>query len=252
VVEVHHLRKCFGSFVAVEDVSLHLNAGEAVGLLGPNGAGKTTVISMLLGLITPTAGTIRVLGRPMPEHRVAILQNCNFSSAYVNLPSNLKVIENLRIYARLYAIPDREKRIATLLDLFEIGPMAYTVTGRLSAGENARINLCKALLNRPSVLFLDEPTASLDPDMADKLRILLRRLQREEKITLLTTSHNMRDIEATCDRVLFLRKGRVLAEGTAAEIIARFHAASLEQAFIRVARSGDLEDFDPAAQELPL
>jgi ABC-2 type transport system ATP-binding protein len=240
VIEADGLRKVFGKTVAVDELSFRLERGEILGLLGPNGAGKTTAISMLLSLVTPTAGRIRMLGREMPRDRVAILERCNFSSAYVNLPSNLRVRENLTVFAKLYGVRRHRERIAELLDLFEATPLAGRVTGALSSGESTRVNLCKALLNEPELLLLDEPTASLDPDMADKVRRILRTVQREKGISMLYTSHNMRDVEEVCDRALFMNKGRLIAEGTPGEIKAQFGEDSLERVFIRVARGGDL------------
>ncbi len=240
VIEVEGLRKVFGKTVAVDALSFRLERGEILGLLGPNGAGKTTAISMLLSLVTPTAGRIRMLGREMPRERVAILERSNFSSAYVNLPSNLKVRENLIVFAKLYGVPRHRERIAELLELFEVTHLAGRVTGALSSGESTRVNLCKALLNEPELLLLDEPTASLDPDMADKVRRILRSVQREKGISMLYTSHNMRDVEEVCDRALFMHRGRLIAAGAPAEIQAQFGERSLEQVFIKVARGGDL------------
>lgn len=240
VIEASGLRKVFGTTVAVEELTFRLGRGEILGLLGPNGAGKTTAISMLLGLITPSAGSIRILGREMPRDRVEILQRCNFSSAYVNLPSNLRVRENLVVFAKLYGVRRHRERIQELLELFEVTSLAGRVTGALSSGESTRVNLCKALLNQPELLLLDEPTASLDPDMAEKVRCILRRVRKENGISMLYTSHNMRDVEEVCDRVLFMNKGRLIAEGTPAEIKAKFGEESLERVFIKVARGGDL------------
>ena len=240
VVHVEHLRKEFNGTTAVADVSLQVRPGEIVGLLGANGAGKTTTIQVLLGLTTPTSGRVRIFGQDMQRDRVAILQRCNFTSAYTALPANLKVRENLKVFAKLYQVRDFPAKLATLLELFEIAHLKDKVTGHLSSGESTRVNLCKSLLNDPELLLLDEPTASLDPNIADKVRKILRRIQRERRITMIYTSHNMRDVEEVCDRVLFLHKGRVIAEGTPPEVIAQFNQKSLEDVFITVARSGDL------------
>lgn len=242
IIEVKNLRKLFGESPAIADLSFVVNPGEIVGFLGPNGAGKTTAIAILLGLITPTAGTVKIFGQDFEPHRQAILQRCNFCSAYVSLPTNLKVIENMRVFARIYSVRNADRKITELLQELEIDHLRKRITGQLSAGESTRVNLAKAFLNDPELLLLDEPTASLDPDMADKVRKLLRRVQRERGMTMLYTSHNMRDVEEICDRVLFLRKGRLLAEGTPAEIVAKFHESSLEDVFIRVARDGQLEE----------
>ncbi len=240
IVQVEHLRKEFSGTVAVADVSFNVRKGEIVGLLGANGAGKTTTIQILLGLTTPTSGSVRVFGKDLERHRCEILQRCNFCSAYTALPSNLKVRENLRVSGGLYGVPDLFRKMDALLSLFEIAHLKNKVTGQLSSGESTRVNLCKALLNDPELLMLDEPTASLDPNIADKVRKLLRKIQREQGITMIYTSHNMRDVEEVCDRVLFLHKGLIIAEGTPQEVITQFNHKTLEEVFITVARSGDL------------
>jgi ABC-2 type transport system ATP-binding protein len=240
IVEVQHLRKEFNGTVAVADVSFTVTRGEIVGVLGPNGAGKTTTIQVLLGLTTATSGTVTVFGQDLKRHRVEILQRCNFSSAYTGLPSNLKVRENLLIFSKIYGVKAYREKIDEVLEMFEIKHLRDKITGHLSSGESTRVNLCKALLNDPELLMLDEPTASLDPDIADKVRKLLRRIQREKGMTMVYTSHNMRDVEEVCDRVLFLHKGRIIAEGTPQQVIQKFQQKSLEDVFIRVARSGDL------------
>jgi len=240
IVDVQHLRKEFDGTVAVADVSFTVQRGEIVGVLGPNGAGKTTTIQVLLGLTTATTGMVTVFGQDLKKHRVDILQRCNFSSAYTGLPSNLKVRENLLIFSRIYGVKAYREKIEEVLEMFEIKHLRDKITGHLSSGESTRVNLCKALLNDPELLMLDEPTASLDPDIADKVRKLLRRIQREKGMTMIYTSHNMRDVEEVCDRVLFLHKGRIIAEGTPQQVTQKFQQKSLEDVFIRVARSGDL------------
>lgn len=240
VIEVRELTKSFGGTVAVDQLSFDLQRGEALGLLGANGAGKTTALQMLLGLTRATSGTIRMFGMDLDRHRVAILQRSNFSSAYANLPNNLRVWQNLSVFARLYGVKDRRARIDRLLEMFEIGHLKQSVTGQLSSGESTRLNLCKSLLNDPELLLLDEPTASLDPDIADKVRKLLRSIQRERGMSVLYTSHNMRDVEEVCDRVIFIHKGRKITEDTPRAILERFQQPSLEEVFIRIARSGDV------------
>lgn len=237
LLEISGLAKRFGKVTAVRSLDLSVHAGETVGLLGVNGAGKTTVMNIILGLTTPSEGSVRVFGKDLASHRVEILQRTNFCTTYANLPSNLKVWQNLRVFAGLYRIPRPKEKIAQLLELLEISHLRESVTGRLSAGESTRVNLAKALLNDPELLLLDEPTASLDPDIADKVRKLVRRLQRERPLAILYTSHNMRDIEEVCDRVLFLHEGTVLAEGTAAEIKERFEGSDLDEVFIKIARA---------------
>ncbi|MFA6560921.1 MAG: ABC transporter ATP-binding protein [Verrucomicrobiia bacterium] len=242
VIEVHDLVKTFNGTTAVDRLSFTAGHGEILGLLGPNGAGKTTAIQMLLGIIEPTAGSIRVFGQNIATHRQAILQRLNFSSAYVSLPQNLRVMDNLRVFAGIYGVANWREKAMELLQLFEIDKLATRKTGQLSSGESTRLHLCKALLNDPELLLLDEPTASLDPDIADKVRKLLRRIQRERGITVLYTSHNMREIEEICDRVIFLHHGRKMAEGPPRDVIARFNQQTLEQVFIRIVRDGELEE----------
>jgi ABC-2 type transport system ATP-binding protein len=242
VIEVQGLTKRFGSVVAVADLSFSVRRGEIFGLLGPNGAGKTTTIQLLLGLTTPTAGTIWVFGLDLQKHRRAILQRVNLAATYVSLPTNLTVWENLNVFARLYGIRKPRAKIEELLELLDMTPLARRVTGTLSSGQITRLNLCKALLNDPEVLFLDEPTASLDPEVAARVRDILRRIQRTRGITTVFTSHNMREVEALCDRILFLARGRAVAQGTPEEVRARFRTQSLEEAFIVLARDERLYD----------
>jgi ABC-2 type transport system ATP-binding protein len=237
-IEVENLTKRFGDVTAVDRVSFRVRRGQIFGLLGPNGAGKTTTIQLLLGLTTPTAGRIRILEMELPRERRAILRRVNFSSSYVSLPANLTVWENLNIFARLYGVRDRASRIEGLLELFEVPAIRGKVTGSLSSGQLTRLNLCKAFLNEPEVLFLDEPTASLDPDIADKVRTALKRIQREQGVTMVYTSHNMREVELLCDRVAFLSRGALVAEGTPREVVDRARGGSLEEVFIAIAREG--------------
>lgn len=247
ILEVSRIRKSFGDFTAVRDVSFTVQPGEVVGLLGVNGAGKTTVMSMLLGLITPDSGSIHVFGKDFSKHRLETLRRTNFCTTYAALPSNLKVKHNLRIFARLYGVPKPNQKVDELLELLEITRLSESITGRLSAGESTRVNLAKALLNDPDLLMLDEPTASLDPDIADKVRKLVRRIQKERSPAILYTSHNMRDIEEVCDRVLFLHKGEILTEGTPDQIVAHFQEEDLENVFIKVARGHESPVENPPA-----
>jgi ABC-2 type transport system ATP-binding protein len=240
VLQIHDLTKRFNDVVAVDGLSFSIARGEIVGILGANGAGKTTTLQMILGLIRPTSGRIEIFGQDHEQHRIEILRRMNFSSVGVNLPMNLTVSENLWIFAKLYGVKDAWRRLDGLLNLMEIHHLRHAITGSLSSGEVSRVNLCKALLNRPELLLLDEPTASLDPDIADKVRKILRRVQQEDGVAILYTSHNMRDIEEICDRVLFLHDGHLRAEGTPAQVIEQFRTHNLEEVFIRIARSGEV------------
>jgi len=243
VIEVHRLTKRFGDIVAVDDLSFEVRKGEIFRLLGPNGAGKTTTIQLLLGLTTPTSGSGRVLGMDVSRHTYQVLRRVNFCSAYIALASNLTVRQSLKVFARLYGIRRAEERVRQLLDLFEIPGIADRATGALSSGQLTRVNLCKAFVNDPEVLFLDEPTASLDPDIADKVRTALKRLRHERGVSIVYTSHNMREVEVLCDRVLFISRGRAVAEGSPQEVVAQAHrGASLEEVFIAIARDGELRD----------
>lgn len=242
ILEARELTREFEGVKALDAFSFKLHRGEVLGLLGANGAGKTTAMNCLLGLTLPTSGELNAFGMPLHTHRIEILRRANFSSAYTALPGNLLVWQNLLVFARIYGVPNPRKKIAELLDLLEISHLQKRVTGQLSAGESTRVNLVKAFLNDPELLMLDEPTASLDPDIADKVRKVVRKVQRERGIGILYTSHNMRDIEEVCDRVIFLHKGKIVCEGTPAEIVARSSGSSLEDVFIKIARDGEIVD----------
>ncbi len=251
VLVVQNLRRDFAKKAAVEDLSFTVGKGEVVGLLGANGAGKTTAISIILGMMTPTSGTVRLFGLDPFKNRIAVLKRTNYASAYTDLPGNLLVEQNLKVFAGIYRVKNPARKIDELLEMLEITHLKRRVTGHLSAGESTRLHLCKALLNDPELLMLDEPTASLDPDIADKVRRMLRRIQQEKGIAILYTSHNMRDIEEVCDRVLFMHQGKVVAEGSPAEVIAKFDETTMENVFIRIVRGGDLEN-RTAAVPLPV
>jgi ABC-2 type transport system ATP-binding protein len=211
-----------------------------VGLLGPNGAGKTTTLHAILGLLQPTAGVVRVFGRCPFRHRTQVLTRLNFASVDVDLPSNLTVIECLTVFAKLYGVREIRRHVDGWLERVDLVRFRTALIGTLSAGERMRLKLCKALLNQPEVLVLDEPTLSLDPYMAQKVRTLLHAACRESGMAILHTSHNMREVEAFCDRILFLHLGRKLAEGAPQEVLKRFQSRSLDELFIRVASTGEL------------
>jgi ABC-2 type transport system ATP-binding protein len=236
VVEVHNLSKQFGAFTAVDGISFEIRQGEILGLVGPNGAGKTTTIHMLLGVISPTGGSSRMFGLPFDEHREAILNQVNFSSTYVALPQALTVEENLWVVARLYGLDRIASRVDAIVKRLEMESFRTKITRRLSSGQMTRLSLAKAFLTEPKVLFLDEPTASLDPDIAAKTRVLIKEMRRNTGLTVLYTSHNMREMEEMSDRIIFLSRGRVIAEGTADMIKAAYGETDLEQVFLRLAR----------------
>jgi ABC-2 type transport system ATP-binding protein len=236
VVEVNGLTKVFKSFKAVDNVSFDIYPGEILGLLGPNGAGKTTIIHMLLGLTTPASGDINVFGLDLKKNREKIIQDVNFSSSYASMPNSLTVKENLKVFARLYKVKKKEKRISELLKIFEIEAIEDKLVRHISSGHQTRLNLAKALINNPKILFLDEPTASLDPDIADKTRSLLKSIKKNRNLSILYTSHNMKEMEEMSDRIIFLHKGRIIAEGRPEEIIRDFRRKNLEEVFLKVAR----------------
>ncbi|HJR77777.1 MAG TPA: ABC transporter ATP-binding protein [Nitrospiraceae bacterium] len=236
VVEVRNLTKRFGEFTAVNGISFEIRPGEILGLLGPNGAGKTTTIQMLLGLVTPTSGSIRMFGHDLATHREEILQQVNFSSTYISMPYALTVEENLKVVGGLYGLTAIGQRIDDVVKKLEMEDIRHKLTRKLSSGQMTRLTLAKAFLTEPKILFLDEPTASLDPDIAHKIRALLKEERRSSGVSMLYTSHNMREMEEMSDRIVFLQRGVIVAEGTAQEIITRFGQADLEEVFLKLAR----------------
>ena len=249
VLNVSHLTKRFGAFTAVEDVSFHVNPGEILGLLGPNGAGKTTTFHMLLGLITPTSGTVHMFGLDLAVEREAVLQQVNFSSTYLSMPQSLTVEENLWVVGRLYGLPNMRRRVDEIVTRLEMADFRHKVTRKLSSGQMTRLTLAKALLTKPKILFLDEPTASLDPDVAHKTRAILKEERRASGLSILYTSHNMQEMEDMCDRIIFLQRGKIVAEGTSDEILRRFGGRNLEDVFLALAR--DPTEFPTEAALIP-
>ncbi len=236
VIQVEGLTKCYGELAAVDNVTFAIGRGATCGLLGGNGAGKTTTISMLLGLLLPTAGSVRVLGEDMLAHRHRVLARMNFSSPYVDLPHRLTVQENLDVYARLYGLRERGARIRRLAGDLDIAAFLKRAYGNLSAGQKTRVALAKALLNEPELLLLDEPTASLDPDTADRMRGYLGAYRQRTGATLVLASHNMLEVERMCDDVIMMRAGRIVDRGTPKELLNRFGRDNLEQVFLDIAR----------------
>jgi ABC-2 type transport system ATP-binding protein len=236
VLSVVGLRREYGATVAVDDIAFQVRAGEVVGLLGPNGAGKTTTISMILGVLAPSAGTIRIDGADMTTERSRALARTNFAAVYAPLPGNLTVAQNLRIFGLLYGVQALPRRIDELIAQFDLQGLRDVRCGILSSGEQTRAGLAKALLNRPRVLLLDEPTASLDPATARDIRTKIRAYVAAGEGGVLWTSHNMYEVEGVCDRVLFLSHGRILLEGDPKTLPGKHGKATLEELFITVAR----------------
>lgn len=241
VLEVKNLVKKFGNFTAVDGISFDLKEGEILGFLGPNGAGKSTTINCLLGIIKPEEGTIKIFGKDLQKKRSEIMQEANYCSAEYNLPWSLTVYESLLVYSRIYQVKDAKLRIGELLDLFEISDLRDKQIRNLSYGQRARTNLCKALLNRPRLLLLDEPMSSMDPDVVDKGIKLLLKIQKENKMSILYTSHNMWEIEQVANRVIFINHGKIIAQGTPLELTRQEVAleakeADLREVFIQLSR----------------
>jgi ABC-2 type transport system ATP-binding protein len=236
IVEIRNLTKRFNDFTAVDNISFDIKEGEILGLLGPNGAGKTTTIHMLLGLITPTIGSIHMFGLDLAKHRETILRQVNFSSTYISMPFSLTVEENLKVIARLYELKDIQRRIDDIVKKLEMEDIRHKLTRKLSSGQMSRLTLAKAIMTEPKVLFLDEPTASLDPDIVNKIKSFLKEYQHAEGLSILYTSHNMREMEEMSNRIIFLQRGKIVAEGTAPEIIQRYGQRDLEEVFLKLAR----------------
>jgi ABC-2 type transport system ATP-binding protein len=235
-LHVVNLRKEYGDLTAVADVSFAVERGEVLGLLGPNGAGKTTTINMVLGLLEPTSGHVEIDGIDIVKRRAIALARTNFAAVYAALPGNLTIEENLRFFGLLYSVASLRARVAELLHEFDLEHLRNTKCGLLSSGEQTRAALAKALLNRPRLLLLDEPTASLDPSNAQIIRTKIKSLATIGGCGILWTSHNMSEVEAVCDRVLLLSRGKVLLEGDPKTLPREHGSATLEDLFIRIAR----------------
>ncbi|HLC87698.1 MAG TPA: ABC transporter ATP-binding protein [Patescibacteria group bacterium] len=236
ILTVDNLTKKFKDFLAVDDVSFELKEGEILGLLGPNGAGKTTTIQMLLGILTPTSGSVSYFGKDLKKHREEILEKVNFSSTYTTLPWLLTVKECLYFLSYLYQISDRKKRISEIIEIFRLEELLNEKIQTLSSGQLTRVNLAKALINSPRVLLLDEPTASLDPDTAAYIRDFLQLEQKNSQISIILTSHNMSEVEELCQRVVFINHGKIIADDTPRNLAKSINVSHLE---LRIERKID-------------
>jgi ABC-2 type transport system ATP-binding protein len=232
-IEARGLSKSFGGTQAVADVDLLVEEGDIVALLGPNGAGKTTTLMMLLGITEPDAGSIRLLGHELPRDRARAMQHANFAATYLDLPERLRVRQILGVFAQIYGAPRR--RVDEVVELFGLEPILRRTKAELSSGQKTLVGLARSLLNRPRLLILDEPTASLDPHVAQRVRDILLSEQTGEGFTLLVTSHNMADVERLCRRVVFLSQGRVVADGAPHEIVDQYGTETLEDTFLSIA-----------------
>jgi ABC-2 type transport system ATP-binding protein len=248
-IVVADLRKSYGAVEAVKGISFTVRRGTTTALLGGNGAGKTTTLSMLLGVLTPTAGRVTVLGAAMPEERHRVLPRLNFTSPYVDLPKRLTVRENLAVFADLYGIRDVRARVAAVAADCDLGGLLGRPYGSLSAGQRTRVSLAKAVINEPDVLLLDEPTASLDPDIGDRMRTYLEQYQRRTGCTMLLASHHMGEVERMCDDVIMLREGRVVDQGSPGALLAKYGRANMEEVFLDIARGRGGEPVAGSAAE---
>lgn len=231
VLEVEALIKDYDAYRAVDSVSFTITRGQVLGLLGPNGAGKSTTIQMLAGVTIPTTGSIRYFGQNFAKHRQTCLQRINYASAYNTLQNHITAKENLFVFARLYGVKDPKQKIAELLEYFGLGRQVNERYGNLSAGERTRVNLVKALLNDPELVLMDEPTASLDPDIADKTLSLIEELRHDRRLSILFTSHNMGEVSRICDEVIFLDKGKIVSKDTPANHTKRLDRAQITLRF---------------------
>jgi|TARA_E500000178_G_scaffold158108_1_gene157862 ABC-2 type transport system ATP-binding protein len=237
-LEVKKLFKKFKSTIAVNSISFEIKKNTTLGLLGPNGCGKTTSIGMMLGLITPTSGEIFIDGIKLsPKNRIKLLSQMNFASPYIELPKKLTVRQNLEVYARLYGVDNKIKRIEELIEDLNLNKFLNKNTGELSSGQKNRVSLAKSLINKPKLLFLDEPTASLDPDVGDFVREYLEKYKNKNELTMLLASHNMKEVERLCSKIIMMKHGKIVDEGTCNELINKHGRKNLEETFLKIARS---------------
>ena len=237
-IKVQNLTKKFNNYLAVNNISFTLERGKTLGLLGPNGCGKTTSIGMMLGLITPSSGEVLINDKNVNSaSRNDLLSKMNFASPYIELPKKLTVRQNLEVYGRLYGIKDLKNIIAQISDDLNLNNFLNKKTGELSSGQKNRVSLAKSLINKPDVLFLDEPTASLDPDIGDFVRQYIETYKSKNKVTILLASHNMKEVERLCDSVVMMKEGQIVDRGTCKELIEKHGRDNLEDTFLQIARS---------------
>jgi len=236
-IEVINLSKKYKLKSAVSNISFKINENEIVGLLGPNGCGKTTTIGMILGLLKPSSGQVLINGKDIEKNKISLLHNMNFISPYIELPKKLKVKQNLIVYGKLYNINKLDERISYLSEKLRLSNLLNKITGELSSGQKNRVSLAKALINDPSVLLLDEPTASLDPETGDFIRSFLENYKKEKKISVLLASHNMEEVKRLCDSVLMMKDGLIVDRGTPDQLIKKHGRQNLEEVFLEIVRN---------------
>ena len=235
-IEINNLSKSYKKTSAVKNINIKIKKGSIIGLLGPNGCGKSTTIGMILGLITPTSGNIFIDGKNIEDYRTVLLQKMNFISPYIELPKKLTVEENLLVYGRLYGIKDLKKKVLELLDKLNLTQLRKRKTGELSSGQKNRVSLAKGLINDPEILLLDEPTASLDPDVGDYIRSFIEDYASDNKATILLASHNMNEVERLCHEVMMMKNGEIIDKGTSGHLINKHGRKNLEEVFLKIAR----------------
>ena len=239
-INVKNLSKRFNGFIAVKNISFNLEKNKTLGILGPNGCGKTTSIGMMLGLITPTSGEVLIDNKDINKvNHENLLSRMNFASPYIELPKKLTVGQNLEVYGRLYGVKNLKDRISEISEDLDLNNFLDKKTGELSSGQKNRVSLAKSLINKPEVLFLDEPTASLDPDIGDFVRNYIESYKIKNNVTILLASHNMNEVERLCDTVIMMKKGKIVDRGTCKDIINRHGRDNLEDTFLKIARSGN-------------
>ncbi len=236
-VEVRNLSKSYGSKKAVRNINFEIKKNEIIGLLGPNGCGKTTTIGMLLGLLKPSKGEIFINGMKIEENRIDILNEINFISPYIELPKKLTVKQNLIVYGKLYSIKNLENRIEYLSETLRLKNLLNRVTGELSSGQKNRVSLAKALINEPKVLLLDEPTASLDPEIGDFVRTFIENYKKEKKMSILLASHNMNEVTRLCSSIMMMKDGEIIDSGNPKDLIKKHGRQNLEEVFLKLTRN---------------
>jgi ABC-2 type transport system ATP-binding protein len=235
-ININNLSKKYKDTLAVENINFKINKGSVIGLLGPNGCGKSTTIGMLLGLIKPTTGEIIINNQNIENDRTNLLQKMNFISPYIELPKKLTVEENLKVYGKMYGVENLKDKIAELIDKLNLSEFKKRKTGELSSGQKNRVSLAKALINDPEILLLDEPTASLDPDIGDYVRGVIEDYCSDNKKTILIASHNMNEIERLCDEVMMMKKGKIIDKGKSKDLISKHGRKNLEEVFLKIVR----------------
>ncbi len=235
-IEIKNLNKKYKNILAVKNINFKISKGQTIGLLGPNGCGKSTTIGMLLGLIKPTSGTVTVNGKDMEKFRTELLQKMNFISPYIELPKKLTIEENLKVYGRMYGVKNLESKVIESMEILNLNKLKKRKTGELSSGQKNRVSLAKAFINDPEILLLDEPTASLDPDVGDYVRTIIENFSSKKEKTILIASHNMNEVERLCDEVMMMKNGEIIDKGKSVDLINKHGRNNLEDFFLKIVR----------------